>query len=68
MASCREFTVIIERDDGGYYVAAVAELPGCHTQARTLEELMKRVGEAIQLYLETVGVPEVEVRKVRVEV
>jgi len=36
-----------------------AELPGCHTQAKTLEELMRRVEEAIRLYLETVGVPRV---------
>ncbi|RLF04269.1 MAG: type II toxin-antitoxin system HicB family antitoxin [Thermoprotei archaeon] len=68
MTSYREFTVIIERDEDGYYVATVAELPGCHTQARTLEELMERVREAIQLYLETVGMPEIEVRKVRVRV
>ena len=48
----REFNVIIERDSEGYYVASVPELPGCHTQARSLDTLMKRIREAIELCLE----------------
>jgi predicted RNase H-like HicB family nuclease len=48
----RQFSVIVERDEEGYYVASVAELPGCHTQARSLDKLMKRVREAIALCLE----------------
>ena len=48
----REFSVVIERDEEGYYVASVPALPGCHTQARSLDELMERVSEAIALYLE----------------
>jgi len=48
----REFTVMIEKDEDGYYVASVVELPGCHTQAESLDELMERVREAIELYLE----------------
>jgi predicted RNase H-like HicB family nuclease len=48
----REFTVIIQRDEEGYYVAEVPELKGCHTQARSLDELMERIKEAIQLCLE----------------
>lgn len=48
----REFSVIIERDEEGYYVASVPALPGCHTQARSLDELMNRVREAITLCLE----------------
>jgi predicted RNase H-like HicB family nuclease len=47
-----EFSVVIERDEKGYYVASVPALPGCHTQARSLDELMERVREAIALYLE----------------
>lgn len=39
----REFSVIIERDAEGYYVASVPALRGCHTQARSLDELMARV-------------------------
>jgi len=48
----REFNVIIERDSEGFYVASVPTLHGCHTQAKSLDELMKRVREAIQLCLE----------------
>jgi len=48
----REFSVIIERDSEGYYVAQVPELRGCHTQAKSLDTLMKRVREAISLCLE----------------
>ena len=46
------FSVVIERDEDGIYVASVPELPGCHTQARTLDDLMVRVREAVELYLE----------------
>lgn len=48
----REFNVIIEKDEEGYYIASVPELPGCHTQARSLDKLMERIREAILLYLE----------------
>ena len=48
----RQFSVIVERDADGYYVATVPELRGCHTQARSLDTLMKRVREAIALCLE----------------
>ncbi len=47
----REFTVIIEEGEDGYLISEVVELPGCHTQAKTLDELMKRTKEAISLYL-----------------
>ena len=48
----REFNVIIERDAEGYYVGSVPELRGCYTQAKSLDVLMKRVREAIDLCLE----------------
>ena len=48
----REFNVIIERDSEGYFVASVPSLPGCHTQAKSLDELMERIREAIKLCLE----------------
>ncbi len=50
-----ELTVIIEQDEDGIYVASVPELPGCHTQAETLDELNSRIKEAIELYLEVVA-------------
>lgn len=51
----RDFNVIIERDSEGYYVATVPSLRGCHTQAKSLDELMDRVREAIELCLEVEG-------------
>lgn len=51
----REFDVVIERDSEGYYVASVPALPGCHTQARSLDQLMERVREAVELCLEVDG-------------
>ena len=48
----KEFTIVIEQDEDGVYIASVPELEGCHTQAKTLDELRERTKEAIQLYLE----------------
>ncbi|OGR91851.1 MAG: hypothetical protein A2992_09145 [Elusimicrobia bacterium RIFCSPLOWO2_01_FULL_59_12] len=45
------FPVVIEQDEDGMYVGIVADLKGCHTQARTLSELEKRLREAIKLCL-----------------
>ena len=47
-----KFNVLIEQDEDGLFVSEVVELPGCHTQAKTLDELFKRTKEAILLYLE----------------
>jgi len=52
MKSKRKFTVVIERDEEGYYIASVPALQGCHTQAKTLDTLMKRVREVIELCIE----------------
>lgn len=51
----REFNVVIERDSEGNYVASVPALPGCHTQARSLDDLMERIREAVELCLEGQG-------------
>lgn len=51
----RQFDVVVERDSEGWFVASVPALPGCHTQARSLDELMTRVREAIELCLEVQG-------------
>ena len=47
----RKFGVLVEKDDDGYYVASVPTLPGCHTQARSLDELLERIKESIEAYL-----------------
>ena len=49
------FEVVVRKDEDGFYVATVPELPGCHTQAKSLDDLMNRIKEAISLYLEAEG-------------
>ncbi|HRU05693.1 MAG TPA: type II toxin-antitoxin system HicB family antitoxin [Candidatus Brocadiia bacterium] len=48
----REFSVVIERDADGVFVASVPALRGCHTQAKSLDVLMKRIREAIEICLD----------------
>lgn len=50
-ARCYTFTVIIEQDEDGYYVATVPALKSCYTQAKTIEELYPRIKEVIELSL-----------------
>ena len=51
----KEFNVVVERDREGFYVASILELQGCHTQAKSLDELMERIREAAELCLEVQG-------------
>ncbi len=48
----REFYVAIERDEDGFYVGEVSQLPACYAQGRTLDELMQNIREGIALALE----------------
>ena len=48
----RNFTVLIEQDEDGIYVAKVPDIDGCYTQGKTIEQAMERVKEAIQVCLE----------------
>jgi predicted RNase H-like HicB family nuclease len=48
----RIFNIVVEKDEDNYYVASVVELPGCHTQAKSLDKLTGRIKEAIEAYLE----------------
>jgi predicted RNase H-like HicB family nuclease len=70
MKRSRKFTVVIERDEDGYYVATVPALRGCHTQAKNLDTLMRRVREVIEVCsedaqggpgLELVGIQQISV-------
>ena len=47
-----DFTIIIEQDEDGAYVAKVPEIDGCYTQGKTLNEVLERIKEAIELCLE----------------
>ena len=49
----KKFNVVIEQGEDGYLISDVVELPGCHTQAKNMDELLKRTKEAISLYLKT---------------
>jgi predicted RNase H-like HicB family nuclease len=70
MAS-KTFTVLIEQDEDGIYVAKVPDIPGCYTQGKTVQEAMERIKEAIQVCVEAekdeiaqlkfVGVQQIEV-------
>ncbi len=53
----RQFNIVVERDSERIYVASVPALPGCHTQANSLDALMERTREAIELCLEVEGEP-----------
>ena len=63
----RTFDVVIERDQDGFFVVSVPSLPGCHTQAPSLDSLTERIREAIELYLEAEGEPVAELEFIGVQ-
>lgn len=68
-----DFTVIIEEDEDGWYVATVPEIQGCYTQGKTINQILERIKEAIELCLEAdkeeiepmkfIGIQRVQVKK-----
>lgn len=46
------FPVVVTQDEDGMYMARVTGLDGCHTQAKSLDELYQRMQEAVELCLE----------------
>ena len=50
----KDFNVIIEKDEHGFYIASVPALKGCHTQAKSLDTLIERTEEIIELCLEEI--------------
>tara|TARA_Y100000310_G_scaffold339858_1_gene433871 strand:- start:116 stop:346 length:231 start_codon:yes stop_codon:yes gene_type:complete len=72
MEKIYNYTVLIEQDEDGIYVAKVPDIPGCYTQGKTVEQVMERIKEAIEVCLEAekeepyqplkfVGIQQVEV-------
>ena len=55
----QKFTVIIEKDEAEWYVSEVVGLPGCHTQGKTIDQLIERTKEAIRAYLKSTEEPEI---------
>ncbi len=53
------YTVLIEQDEDGIYIAKVPDIPGCYTQGKTVEQAMERIREAIQVCLEAGGLEDV---------
>ena len=49
----KKYTLIVEKDEDGWLVSEVVELPGCHTQAKTMDKLVERTKEAIKAYLQS---------------
>jgi predicted RNase H-like HicB family nuclease len=63
----RQFDVVIERDEEGYYVASVPQLHGCHTQGKSLDEVMEHIREAAELCLEVEGAPAQELEFIGIQ-
>jgi predicted RNase H-like HicB family nuclease len=63
----RQFDGVIERDEDGYYVASIPQLPGCHTQARSLDIAIERIKEAAALCLEVEGAPATDLEFVGIQ-
>ena len=55
----RKYTVVVEKDEEGWLVSEVVGLPGCHTQAKSMDQLLERTKEAIKAYLGTSEKPEI---------
>jgi len=47
----KTYNVVIEKGEDGFLISDVVELPGCHTQAKTIKELIQRTKDAISIYL-----------------
>ena len=68
----QQFTVVLEEDEGGWFIAKVPDIQGCATQGKTIPEVLERIKEAIQVCIEAendeitplkfVGVRQVEIK------
>ena len=63
----KKYTIIVEKDEEGWLVSEVIGLPGCHTQAKDMNQLLERTKEAIQAYLGKEEKPEISVEFVGVQ-
>lgn len=52
MPKVKNFKVIIEQDEDGFFIADVPAIPGCYTQGKTYEDAIKNIKEVIELCLE----------------
>lgn len=63
----RKYTVIVEKDEEGWLVSEVVGLPGCHTQAKGMDQLLERTKEAVKAYLETEEMPRISEKFIGVQ-
>ncbi len=68
-----KFTIVLERDEDGFFVASCPALPGCHSQGKTREEAIANIEEAIRGYIASKRkhgepLPETEIEEVEVTV
>ena len=49
----RKYNILVEKGKDGWFISEVIGLPGCHTQGKTIYQLLERTKEAIKAYLET---------------
>ena len=58
------FSIIVERDEDGYFVSC-PELQGCYSQGNTYEEALENIKDAIELNLEDHIAEQEEIPKAR---
>lgn len=58
----KKFNVLIEQGEDGYFIAEVVELPGCRTQAKSYDEILERIKEAISLYISENKLPKTKTK------
>ncbi|MCD6283654.1 type II toxin-antitoxin system HicB family antitoxin [bacterium] len=55
----RQFPVIVEKDEDGFYVVECPLFRGCYSQSKTLDEALKNIREVIEICLEEKGNQEI---------
>jgi predicted RNase H-like HicB family nuclease len=48
----KQFPVIVEKDEDGFYVIECPIFSGCYSDGKTLDEALKNIKEVIELCLE----------------
>ena len=46
------YSIVVERDEDGLYVASVPVLQGCYTQGKSYEEAVENIKDAIRVHIE----------------
>ncbi len=49
-----KYTVVLSKDENGFFVVECLNLPGCISQGKTKKEALENIKDAIKGYLESV--------------